>query len=162
MVSNSNCGYRRPWNSTTSKRARATKLNSLFVQLSIPNFDHSSCCPIPFATPLFIMPPKEKPKASGSTEKKPAPKPAAAKPAQEEVAATTEGRTSKPDQTVYQAEQNTLKKEIDEVTVKFVCTQLFICQRNALLTPYTPNGRILSRRRLTAPREVPGTNERTS
>jgi hypothetical protein len=52
------------------------------------------------------MPPKEKPKASGSTEKKPAPKPAAAKPAKEEVAATREGRISKPDQIAYQAEQD--------------------------------------------------------
>ena len=77
------------------------------------------------------MPPKEKSKASGSTEKRPAPKPAAAKPATEEVAATREGRISKPDQIAYQLEQDTLKKEIDEATAKLVCPRLFICQRKA-------------------------------
>ena len=106
------------------------------------------------------MPPKEKSKASGSTEKKAAPKPAAAKPATEEVAAATrEGRLSKPDQAAYQAEQDTLKKGIDEVTAKLVCPQLFICQRKACSHHTPPNGRMLSRRRLTVPREAQGTNE---
>ena len=84
------------------------------------------------------MPPKEKSKASGSTEKKPAPKPAAAKPVEEEVAATREGRTSKPDQATYQAEQDRLKKEIDEATAKLVCPRLFILPAKSLLTPYAP------------------------
>jgi hypothetical protein len=108
------------------------------------------------------MPPKEKSKASGSTEKKPAPKPAAAKPAKEEVAVTRDGRTSKPDQIAYQAEQDALKKEIDEVTAKLVCPWLFTCQRNTCSHHTHPNGRMLSRRRLMAPREAPGTNERMS
>jgi len=84
------------------------------------------------------MPPKEKSKASGSTEKKPAPKPAAAKPVKEEVAATKEGRITKPDQIAYQAEQDTLKKEIDEVTAKLVCPRLFTCQRKACLRETPP------------------------
>ena len=81
------------------------------------------------------MPPKEKQRASGSTEKKPAPKPAPAKPAKEEVATTREGRSGKPDQAVYQAEQDALKKEIDEIMVKLVCPRLFICQRKACSRP---------------------------
>ena len=135
--------------------------DSMFVQLSIPNFDHSSYWPIPLAALLLsIMPPKEKSKASGSTEKKSAPKPAAAKPATEEVAAATrEGRLSKPDQAAYQVEQDTLKKEIDEVTAKLVCPPLFICQRKACSRQTPPIRRMLSRRRLTAPREAPGINE---
>ena len=68
------------------------------------------------------MPPKEKQKASASDGKKTAPKPAPAQPAKEEMAATKEDRLSKPDQTVYQAEQDVLKKEIDEVTAKLVCS----------------------------------------
>jgi hypothetical protein len=105
------------------------------------------------------MPPKEKPKASGSTEKKPTPKPAAAKPAEDEVmAATREGRISKPEQAAYQAEQDTLKKEIDEVTAKFVCPRLLFASEKPAHA-LRPHGRMLSRRRLTAPREVPGINE---
>ena len=112
--------------------------------------------------PASTMPPKEKSKASGSTEKKSVPKPAAAKPVEEEVAATREGRTSKPDQATYQAEQDRLKKEIDEVTAKFVCPRSFICQRKACSRHTPPTGRMLSRRGLMAPREVPGTNEEMS
>ena len=147
MVRNSNAG----WNSTTSKGFDVCPaVNSKFRPL-----------PIPLAALLLsIMPPKEKSKASGSTEKKSAPKPAAAKPATEEVAAATrDGRLSKPDQTAYQAEQDTLKKEIDEVTAKLVCPQLFLCQRKPAHATRPPNGRMLSRRRLTAPREAQGTNE---
>jgi len=96
-----------------------------------------SCYPIPLATHLSTMPPKEKSKASGSTEKKSAPKSAAAKPVEEEVAATKEGRISKPDQATYQAEQDRLKKEIDEVTAKFVCPAIYLPAKS-LLTSYAP------------------------
>ena len=110
----------------------------MFVQLSFPNFDHLNCCLIPPAILLLsTMPPKEKQRASGSTEKKPTPKPAPPKPAKEEAATTRDGRISKPDQAVYQAEQDALKKEIDEITAKLVCPRLFICQRNACSHPHS-------------------------
>ena len=157
MVRNGNVKYQRLWNSTTSQ-VKAAK----FVKLSFPNFDHSNLWPIPLVTLLLsTMPPKDKQKASGSTEKKPTPKPAPAKPAKDEVATTREGRLIKPDQAVYQAEQDALKKEIDEITAKLVCPRLFICQRK-VCSHHTLNGRTLSRTRLMGLREAPGTNERMS
>jgi hypothetical protein len=104
------------------------------------------------------MPPKEKQRASGFAEKKPASKPAPAKPAQEEMAATREGRISKPDQAAYQAGQDALKKEIDDLTPQLVCP----CQAIASERPAHPNGRTLSRTRLMGLREAPEINERMS
>ena len=146
-------GVRRPPNAS-----RRPSSNPIFVKLSIPNFDHSQL--LPSTSYDSTMPPKEKQKAGGSSEKKkPTPKAAPAKPAQEEVTATREGRMGKPDQTAYQAEQDVLKKEIDELTIKFVCPRPFYLPAKGLLTPCTFNGRMPSRIRLTVRRGAPGTNE---
>src|SRR5258706_15293653 len=81
-----------------------------------------SCYPIPLATHLSTMPLKEKSKASGSNEKKYAPKTAAAKPVEKEGATTKEGQIIKTEQATYKAEEERIKKEINKSTSKLVCT----------------------------------------
>ena len=101
------------------------------------------------------MPPKTKQPANGKFEAKPKLTAAPAAPAASSSAAELPKSTvAKPDATAYHAEQDALKKEIDELQAKLVCISFVSSGSLPELNPF----RTRSRKRLLSPREPVETN----
>jgi hypothetical protein len=96
------------------------------------------------------MPPKAKQPSNGKSEAKPkqSAAPAAVSTASEGSRPATTSLT-KPDTAAYHAEQDALKKEIDEYQAKLVCILSPLCHKT--LTELV--ARMRSRKRLLSPRE---------